>query len=142
MTDLPERWKWQTVSMSAEKATPPWITARVEATLSLYYRPDISEEADLLSAATWIDVLRDIPKDAVDQAFCEWVRNEEKRPTPAGIRKRALARVVGPVPVPADNATFSPVVIDAGELARRREMATKLRREFPMLNRITVMEGD
>ena len=112
---------------------------RVEAILSHYYQPNISEEADLLTAATWIDVLRDIPKEAVDQAFCEWVRNEEKRPTPAGIRKRSLARVVGPTPTIADNATFPPIVVDADELERRREMQAKLRREFPMLKH---MEGE
>ncbi len=142
MTDTPEKSRWQLVKTDAEKPTAVWITMRVEAILSHYYQPNISEEADLLSAATWIDVLRDIPKEAVDQAFYEWVRNEEKRPTPAGIRKRALARVVGPPPIIADNATFPPVVVGADELERRREMQTKLRREFPMLNRITGVEGD
>ena len=139
MTDTPEKSKWQLVKTDAEKPTAVWITMRVEAILSHYYQPNISEEADLLSAATWIDVLRDIAKEAVDQAFCEWVRNEEKRPTPAGIRKRALARVIGPTPTTADNATFPPIVVDVDELERRREMQAKMRREFPMLKH---MEGE
>lgn len=142
MTNLPERWKWRNISISAEKASPPWITARVEATLSLYYRPDITDEADLLAAATWIDVLGDIPREALEQAFGEWERNEEKRPTPAGIRKLALARVFKLEPQMADNATFPPVVVKADELTRRRKMQSKLRREFPMLKQITKVEGD
>ena len=139
MTDLPERSRWLVVSMNDPKPTAEWITARVEAMLSHYYRPEISEEADLLAAASWIDVLGDLPQDATDQACSEWERNEEKRPTPAGIRKRALARVVKSEPPVADNATFPPVVVDADELERRREMQAKLRREFPMLKQ---MESD
>lgn len=95
-----------------------------------------------MAAADWIDALADLPQDASDQAFSEWLRGEERRPTPAGIRKRALARISAPVPERADDAAFAPVVVSEDELARRRAMQAELLREFPMLKKITKVEGD
>ena len=114
-----------------------WITARVEATLSLYFRPDLSEEADLLAAATWVDCLIGIPREALEQAFGEWERNEERRPTPAAIRKRALARIT-PKKLPEDDGSpFKPVVVPPEELERRRKMQPVYAGILPSLRRVT-----
>ena len=144
MTDTPEKFRWLLVRTDAERPTAVWITMRVEALLSHYFQPNISDEADLLAAATWIDVLGDIPKDAVDQAFCEWERTEEKRPTPAGIRRLALTRVAKPEPPEADKGAWDgrDDIIPEAELARRRAMQKKLRENFPMLRRMTTTEGE
>ena len=86
--------------------------------------------------------LGDIPKAAIGMAIAERVRDDDRRkPTPGEIRARAK-KFLQPVPVQADNATFPPVVVDPDELERRREMKTTLQGRFPMLNRITGLEGD
>lgn len=142
MTDLPEKWKWREVEMTAAKPSEEWLTARIETMLSLFYRPDLSEAIDLASSVVWSDVLRGLPQEVIDQACCEWERNEEKRPTPAGIRKRALAGIVSPKPPPEDDDQPFGEVVAEDELERRRKMQAKIRREFPMLKRMTKMEGD
>ena len=142
MTDLPEKWKWQTVSSADTLPKATWLVARVEALLSIYYRPELSEEADLLATMTWIDVLKDVPQSALEQAFGEWERNEERRPTPAGIRKRALARVQQHEAPQDDDRPFAPVVVPEKELARRRASQSVYQAAFPSLRRVTGLEDD
>lgn len=103
MTDLPERWKWQEISTAAPVPTAEWLTARIEACLSLYYQPAVSEAVDVLALTSWLDVLGGIPQAAIEQAFGDWERNETHRPTPAHIRARALARLAkAPKHMPAE----------------------------------------
>ena len=107
--------------------------------LSLYYQPNISDEVDLMADAIWFDVLSDVPQEAISLACCEWERNEEKRPTPAGIRKRALARVEKPASKP--KPTEAPRVVI--ELDRRREIAAELGLPIiPVLKSMTKCEGE
>lgn len=113
--------------------------------LSHYYQPLVEEGIDELAMTDWIGALGDIPQAAIDGAAAEWVRDEEKRPTPAGIRKRALARLEPrkPPPIPDDDEwPFGPEVVPSEELERRREMQEKLRREYPMLKRIETIGVD
>lgn len=128
MNDLPASSRWRPVSMDAPKPTAMWITARVEALLSHYFRPETSENADLLATADWIKALIDIPQEALEQAFTMWIRNEDRRPTPAAIRKEALSRVERrrPAPPGPDEHPFGPTVVSKEELARRREIAGRL----------------
>ena len=126
MTDPTEKQKWPAVSMNDPKPTAVWLTKRIEAMLSHYYQPTISIEADLLAAATWIDVLGIIPKAAIEMACREWECSEDRRPTPAAIRKRALAHVTAPAKPsePAPRVAIEPPTAD--ELQRRREIALEM----------------
>lgn len=113
------------------------MTKRVEAMLSLYFQPVLSDETDLMAATIWLDVLGDIPQAAIEQACREWERDQEKRPTPAGIRKRALARIIKPETDQADRGgPFEPTVTPETELDRRRKQQAELQKQFPMLRKI------
>ena len=94
--------------------------------LSVYYQPLVSDETDLMAAGIWLDVLSLIPRAAIDMACREWERSEDRRPTPAAIRKRALAHIHTPVKLlePAPVAAIEPPT--AAELERRREIALEM----------------
>ncbi len=102
--------------------------------LSLYYQPNLSEETNLMADALWFDVLGDIPQAAIDQSCREWERENENRPTPAGIRKMALTRIHKPVR--AVDLAPPPIVVSEKELAARQKQQAELRREFPMLRKM------
>lgn len=135
MTDLPEKWKWRPVAVDAPLPTPEWLTARIEASLSLYYRPDVSDEVDLLAHQLWLDVLSDLPQDALEQAFGEWERKQTHRPSPAHIRELAERRIETLDQAPrAEDYPFGPNVITADELEHRRRIAAEMAEWHPMLN--------
>lgn len=131
MTDSTGGSKWPAVSTNAA-TTAEWITAQVEAICGLYPRRRLSDEADLLAAALWIDVLISFPKADLERAFREWARDEEWHPTPAGIRRLALAQVEAP-PAPPLKLAPPPVVITADELEKRRAVSARLHKQFPKL---------
>lgn len=116
------------------------------ALLSHYYQPEVPAGVDELAMADWISVLGDLPQEAVTGAIQEWLRDETRRPTPAGIRKLALARIERPRPVvfttPFAPAPRGDMVVPDEELARRREVAERARAEFPMLKRIPKSDAD
>ena len=91
MTDPTEKQKWLAVRMNDPKPSAVWLTKRVETMLSLYPPPFVSDEIDLMAAGIWLDVLGSIPQAAIEAACREWERSEERRPSPAAIRKRALS---------------------------------------------------
>ena len=85
----------------------------------------------------WRGALGDIPEQALDRAFAERMRTDDRRkPIPGEIRKRALEFVAKPPLTVADNRGFPPVVVDEDELKRRRRQQARLRREFPMLKQM------
>ncbi len=142
MTNSPSSCALQTIPIDAPLATAKWMTARIYSLMFHFWRDDMPIEVRAMVIADWRSALGDIPKAAIEMAIAERVRDDDRRkPIPGEIRQRAK-KFLQPVPVQADNATFPLVVVDADELERRREMQTKLRREFPMLNRITGVEGD
>ena len=125
MTDPTEKLKWPSVKMSDPKPTAVWLTKRIEAMLSVYYQPLVSDETDLMAATIWLDVLSLIPRAAIDMACREWERSEDRRPTPAAIRKRAIAHIYAPgKALPAPVAAIEPPT--AAELERRREIAFEM----------------
>ncbi len=102
---------------------------------SSYYQAEMSDEVAALAMADWITILGVIPQEAIERACTEWMTNEDRRPTPASIRKLALAQIEHPEPKPQDRAP-PPVVISAEELASRRKQQAELRKEFPMLRKM------
>lgn len=62
------------------------------ALLSHYYQPEVSDEADMLMLADWLDALSDLPQEAVERAIRERILSAERaRPLPGEIRARAKA---------------------------------------------------
>lgn len=73
-------------------ASSDWILARVATALAHYYVNDLPEYVQMGIAADWLIIMQKHPAWAVEKAFLDWVENEEKRkPTPAGITKKAAA---------------------------------------------------
>lgn len=95
--------------------------------------------------ADWIATLGDLPQAAIERACAEWLTYEERRPTPAGIRKRAVAFLAPrrEDAWPRDPAPAETVVSEE-ELARRREMWEDARRKglLPRLKRMTTLPID
>lgn len=115
------------------------------ALLSHYYQPDLQDGIDELSVANWLDVLGDLPQQAVDDAIGEWLREETKRPTPADIRIRAKRRLSRPVVAGGDDAPFgpfAPVEMTPEELAMRKRVSDELTNVYKFLRKIPkVSEG-
>ena len=141
MTGSKELCVWQMVPIDAPKPSAKWIAAMVLVALGQqgFYQKETAPEIEDAVMMNWIRALSPIPEAALQRSFDEWVDTKTKAPTIAHIRLRALEFVVSPASLVSDNATFPPVVVDADELTRRREMQAKLRREFPMLKH---MEGE
>lgn len=134
MTELTEFSGWRMVSTSEPQPSAKWIVARTLSLLSHYYQPTIPEGIDELAAADWIAALADLPQRAIDDAAMEWIRNEERRPSPAAIRKRAMARLCRPQKQAGGGEyPFAPNVISEDELRRRREMQGRLSEAYPFL---------
>lgn len=88
-----------------------------------------------MAAAIWLDCLADVPKPALEQAFGYWSATEDRRPTPAAIRRLALSRVEHPPKPEDDEWPFAPQVIPPEELERRRELAEQVAGRFPILRK-------
>lgn len=102
------------------------------ALLSHYYQPDTPAGIDELAMAQWIAALGDLPRQAIEYATMEWIRNERKRPTPADIRGRAQARIEPRTPPPPDDDEwpFAPrTAIPPEEMERRRVTAERIIKE-------------
>lgn len=126
---------------------------RVRALLSHYFQPDLSAEEEELAMTSWIKQLSQLPQAAIEQACDEWEGDQEKRPTPAAIRKRALARIQKPEPTPEPPSLLTREDQEA-EAERRRALCAKLAPEFPeffepdgtprapQIKRMPISEGD
>ena len=104
--------------------------------LSHFYQPDMPPEIEQMGIANWIDVLGDLPKQAVDDAITEWLRGETKRPTPADIRLRAKRRIAQPELSKPDDSPFRPLDVSPEELARRRDVGETMANVYKFLRKI------
>ncbi len=118
------------VSIDGPRPTAVWITLRVRAMQVSFYQPEMSDEVAALAMSDWITILGDIPQAAIERAFTGWLTSEDRRPTPAAIRKRALAHVTAPVKPMGQTVKkiFEEVygAPTAAELERRREIAFEM----------------
>jgi len=106
--------------------------AKVLALLSHYFQPDLLDPIDELSMANWIDVLRDLPEQAIDDAIGEWLREKTTRPTPAHIRMSAKRRLVVPSVMPGP-APFAALDVPADELERREKVCAEMTNVYKFL---------
>lgn len=84
----PEIMRW----LRAEPPSDAALTAKIRATLSHYYRPDLSLEEEDLVLEDWTDDLAGFPTWAIAAAFTTWRRaNPQRRPSPGGIRALCMA---------------------------------------------------
>jgi len=129
---------WRVASTDAPLATAEWITARVISLLSHYYQPELAIGLDELVMADWISALGDIPQQAIADAASEWIRDQDRRPTPSAIRRRALALLREPDRVQGEDPSgpFAPQVVSKEEVGRRRKNQAEYQRLFPKLRRI------
>lgn len=68
-----------------------WISGRAATLLSHYFVPDRAVPLAAAAFGDWIDILGDLPRDAVQEACLKWLRTEpRKRPGPGDIRELAL----------------------------------------------------
>lgn len=115
-----------------------------------FFRSELSEAADDMVTADWIDCLSDLPQEAVARAFRERLRSpDRRRPLPGEIRalaERHLERVrLATFKTQNEEASDEmprPKVIPPEELARRREVAAEIQAMWPKLKRIPAWEGD
>lgn len=144
MTSSHELSTWQPVLPDAPRATKQWIAIRARVLLRHGYQVEMSEAEEAMMLADWIDSLSDLPQAAIEGAIRHWLRNEDRRATPAAIRRLAQARIEPrKPPAPEDDEwPFAPVVVPQEELQRRREMSARLAEAYPMLNRVPKCEGD
>lgn len=145
MTDLPDLPRGSPmVPRDAPRPTRRWLAIRVMILLDHYYRPELSEEAETMMIADWIDALEEFPQEAVERAIRERIRSPERaRPLPGEIRARARAFLEPRRnPQPADEDHPFGEVVAPEELERRREMARRVAEECPMLRRMTTSEAD
>ena len=105
-----------------------------------YYQHNVDEPLEAMIIAGWWDELGHFPEAALKWVFAEWLRTKTTAPSVAGlleILRRCIARPFQP---------FKPAIVPAQltdvELVRRREIQPELRREFPMLQRMTTTEAD
>lgn len=66
-----------------------WLLGRVAGVLNHFYVSKTPEQIQEIVARDWLRVLEQYPQWALDQAFTEWLADEQKRPTPAAIRLKA-----------------------------------------------------
>lgn len=137
MTDLPARSPAsQPVPRNAPTAPTEWLVARIETLREHYYRSELSDMADDMITADWIDCLSDLPQVAVERAFRERIRSDDRRrPIPGEIRamaKKHLAKT----PTQEPPAPFGPTLVSAEEMERRRRQVEELREHYPMLRAV------
>ena len=101
-----------------------WIAGRIATLLSHYWRDDDPLELLTAMAADWVEVLAGMPKDAIQQACVQYLRDEpRRRPTPGAILEKA--RYAMPAPVVVRKFTSPPPEV-------KRDVATKEQREAIM----------
>ncbi len=75
------------LSIWLQPAEPKWILARVMTLLGHWAAPRVSEQQLEAMARDWLESLKDLPAHAITEACSTWLREQEFKPTPAGIRK-------------------------------------------------------
>lgn len=113
---------------------------RLKTLLNYGWQRELSEAEETMMVADGIDILGDIPQQAIERAARSWLadRGTFEQVNWGDIRKRATT-VLAPKapPVPDDDEwPFKPAVISAEELQRRREMAARLAEVYPALKRV------
>lgn len=74
-------------------AEPKWILARVMTLLGHWAAPRVSDQQLEAMARDWLETLKDLPAHAIMDACSTWLREQEFKPTPAGIRKLACEAI-------------------------------------------------
>jgi hypothetical protein len=70
------------------------ILAALATTWRVFFDPDFDDGGvDDAAQAAWVMALADLPAWAIADACALWLRTEEKRPTPAGIRRLAAIEI-------------------------------------------------
>ena len=77
---------------NASTPTGKWVAVKIQTLLSHYFQPGHDDRLAELAMVDWIEALAGLTAWEIDMACREHLKAEpDRRPTPGGIRKRALA---------------------------------------------------
>ena len=68
-----------------------WIGGRIITLLSHFYRPDDPIKLTAAIGKDWADVLDGLPREAIQKACVQWMREQEYKPKPGDIYRMATA---------------------------------------------------
>ena len=118
-----------TRSLQEREAHREWIAGAAYTLLSSYYRPDDPVKLTAAIGKDWADVLEDMPRELIQKARVQYLREEPKRrPTPGDIYQRVVRML--PRPESVQDNTRSPFDMTEEEIAERRKSAKRIMEGF------------
>lgn len=64
-----------------------WISGAVQSMLAHYFDPKLDGQTLTAALGDWIEVLEPYSRDCIGEARRRWVAREDRRPTPAAIKR-------------------------------------------------------